>query len=178
MVQIGCIQTDFICVHKANNMKTVIAPIHISDEVLTSFSFVEFDRKEIDHALLLTEKRVYSDHDLLLLLSALNLLNAAIKTKEYKKQLSYRIIKGHATRVLCYLIKSDPKNLNARYWLNRAENCAYIEVGNVQFSFHQIPKNDIINNFCDSNKNVICNWRGIRLQHIAVPLFRYVNELK
>ncbi len=159
-------------------MKILIPTLHVSDTTLSSFNKADFDRNEIDYALSLTEKKVYSDNDLLLLLAALNLLNAAIKTKEYKKHLSYRVIKGHATRILCYLIRNNPRNLSARYWISLEENCAYIEVCNVQFSFHQIPKNETILNFCNSDQNVLCTWRGIRLQQIATPLFRHVKELQ
>jgi hypothetical protein len=52
----------------------------------------------------------YSEDDLFELLLSLNLLNAAIKSKTYKKRISYGLIKSRAAQLFELLIQNEIGN--------------------------------------------------------------------
>lgn len=125
-----------------------------------------------------TEMKVYDSFDMFCLLASLNLLNAAIKKNEFKKKVFYNDIKGHIARVISFCIKYNKSHLFEDFYINPEENCAYVRVFNLQFSFHNIGKNDVIQDFVDSKQNVIKTWDEIRLQPIAPIIFDLAIDLK
>ena len=58
----------------------------------------------IDEAKQYIQREVQSKNDVFIKLCSLNLLNAAIKDKEYKKELSYGYIKPRVSRLVKFLI--------------------------------------------------------------------------
>lgn len=102
-------------------------------------------------------------------LSALNLLNAAIKDKRWKHQLSYGFIKGHAAKLFEHWITSPIDDVKAYY--NETEGAVFFNVDGVVFSYHRIPFSDCIRSFIHSINNQPISWNGIRLQKIPVELF-------
>lgn len=105
-------------------------------------------------------------NQLFLVLAAINLLNAAIKKNEFKKELTYSFIKSKATMLLELLIEMDSLQ-NVSYFYNREEKCMYVKVYGVIFSFHHIAESEtILNNIQDE-----IEWEGIRLQKIAIEVY-------
>ncbi|MDA3808848.1 MAG: hypothetical protein PF518_00825 [Spirochaetaceae bacterium] len=113
----------------------------------------------------------YSEDDLFELLLSLNLLNAAIKSKTYKKRISYGLIKSRAAQLFELLIQNEIGNKNISFFINLIEKCAYVEMRGLQFSYHQISLKNIIKDFSLSEENIVKPWRGIRLQKIAAELY-------
>ena len=109
---------------------------------------------------------ISNTNQLFLVLAAINLLNAAIKKNEFKKDLTYSFIKSKAATLLELLIEMDPLQ-NVSYFYNREEKCMYVKVYGVIFSFHYITESEtILNNIQDE-----IEWEGIRLQKIAIEVY-------
>ena len=131
----------------------------------------EITDDEVSRAKLLACENVYSAGDVFLMLSSVNLLNAAVKRAAYKKVLHYGLIKGKATRLLVHLIRMDFTEYGIDLYINPAEKCAYVEIFGLQFSFHNIGLNDHLGAFAESDRNRIKPWKEIRLQRVAGELF-------
>ncbi|MEI7491335.1 MAG: hypothetical protein WCK92_08050 [Bacteroidota bacterium] len=119
----------------------------------------------------LINTNAYSTTEFFILLSSINLLNTAIKRPNYKNQLTYFFIKGHVSRLLNYLTSLDFNKYKLDFYINSIDQCAYIEIYNLQFSFHNININEKLNSFIISSHNRVKPWKGIRLQKIAGELF-------
>ena len=102
-------------------------------------------------------------------LSALNLLNSAIKDKRWKCQLSYGFIKGRATDLFEEWIANPVKGVKAYY--DGKERAVFFEVDGVVFSYHNIRLSDATRSFIKSAANRPIEWPVIRLQWIPVELF-------
>ncbi len=150
---------------------------HLPDTVLNANQEIISD--DVQLALEKISIKVHNKWDVLVLFSALNLLNAAIKNRQYKNRLSYQTIKGHATRIIGYCITAKSNKYLDEVFINKDENyCAYARCLGLQFSFHNIGKNDTINRFIDSPDNIIGSWDKIKLQPIASAIFRKAIELQ
>lgn len=128
-----------------------------SDEVLVN--------RAINFVLFLHPK---NEDEIFLLLCALNLLNAAVKTEPFKDKLSYDLIKTNAAKLVA--VVDSLKEDGISYYYNKEEFCLYYKVGNIVFSFHHVPLTSEILKASFSNS---ITWPGIRLQKIAVPLLNY-----
>lgn len=104
------------------------------------------------------------------LLSALNLLNAAIKTAWGKSLLSYNYIKGGAGLLFEYLSLSPVKGVQIYH--DRQHHVTYFRVMGVQMSFHYAPVSRHL-----SSGRPVQQWDGFRLQLIAVELFSLACSL-
>ncbi len=102
-------------------------------------------------------------------LSALNLLNSAIKDKRWKRQLSYGFIKGQAASLFNQWIAKPIQGVRAFY--NLEEGAVFFDVEGVVFSYHCIKLSDKVREFMRSESNRPIEWTGIRLQKIPVELF-------
>lgn len=102
-------------------------------------------------------------------LSALNLLNSAIKDKRWKHQLSYGFIKGRVSNLFEYWIANPVEGVKAYY--NSTERALFFEVDGVVFSYHNIRLSNTMRSFICSPSNCYIEWPGIRLQKIPVDLF-------
>lgn len=109
---------------------------------------------------------IYAKTDIFVYLCALNLLNAAIKTPEFKGKLSYSIIKPNAGRLIRDI--DNLKDASITYYYDQEEGCLYIKVEDVIFSFHQVPPTPEI---LKASFSKPIQWSGVRLQKIAQPLF-------
>lgn len=148
----------------------------VSDSVIAEYQKIDLEapiapisRASVDEAIKILRKlKIYRTRDVFLYLSAINLLNAAVKQAEYKNELSYGFIKGYvvlATRIIIARFQND----TIRYYYSTDEKCLYFEVFGVVFSFHNIYEDpQIIKTLTKAEKIV---WPGIRLQRIATPLF-------
>ena len=118
--------------------------------------------------------RIYNTKGLFYYLTAVNLLNAAIKRKEYKNKLRYSFIKGKVAVIVEYVIRRYTL-YNVNYYYSESESCIYRKVYDVVFSLHNIPTE--ILEYEDVGKQKKIEWSGIRLQRIAQPLFLLASEL-
>ena len=118
--------------------------------------------------------RIYNTKGLFYYLTAVNLLNAAIKRKEYKNKLRDSFIKGKVAVIVEYVIRRYTL-YNVNYYYSESESCIYRKVYDVVFSFHNIPTE--ILEYEDVGKQKKIEWSGIRLQRIAQPLFLLASEL-
>lgn len=142
---------------------------------LSEDSVLEISDDNVKAAIkVLRNYRIYNTKGLFYYLTAVNLLNAAIKRKEYKNKLRYSFIKGKVAVIVEYVIRRYTL-YNVNYYYSESENCIYIKVYDVIFSFHNIPTE--ILEYEDVGKQKKIEWSGIRLQRIAQPLFLLASEL-
>lgn len=113
-----------------------------------------------------------NEEELFLKLCSLNLLNAAIKTDSFKDNLSYDLIKSNAAKLVSVI--DGFKNKDISYYYNKEENCLYINIIGIVFSFHHVPLTSEILKASFANPIV---WPGIRLQKIARSLLNYAVKL-
>ena len=119
--------------------------------------------------------RAETPSELFHVISALNLLNAAIKRKEFKKRLSYGMIKGNVSRILHFLALGNAERLGAHISYNQQEKCVYIRMHQLQFSFHNVVLSPVLHSYF-SNQDGTTTWEGFRLQRIAGELFELAEE--
>lgn len=118
--------------------------------------------------------------DAFLVLCSLNLLNSAIKSKEYSTIIHYGGIKNNVSRVLKTIILNEKSKLVDNFWVDPAKNnCVYFDTFGFQFSFHSVIITDeVIQEFIHSKKNIMRDWKGVRMQFIAPELFQLANLKK
>ena len=142
---------------------------------LSEDSVLEISDDNVKAAMkVLRNYRIYNTKGLFYYLTAVNLLNAAIKRKEYKNKLRYSFIKGKVAVIVEYVIRRYTL-YNVNYYYSESESCIYRKVYDVVFSFHNIPTE--ILEYEDVGKQKKIEWSGIRLQRIAQPLFLLSSEL-
>lgn len=144
---------------------------------LTEKQVIDFENIEI--AWKNRNMEIKSIEDCFLLIASLNLLNSAIKDKSNRKIIHYGGIKQNVTRLFECLISNN--NLADDFWINTEENnCAYIKMYNLQFTFHNVEINNPLKEFAESQKNIVKPWEEIRLQKIANDIFVIAqrNKLK
>lgn len=124
-----------------------------------------------------------NNEELFQVVLSLNLINAALKMKEYKSKeknaiIHYGMLKPKVSKLLNYMLEIDTLEFNCDFYIDAANHCAYIEIAKLQFSFHNITITNKIQTFIDSKKNQPKEWKGIRLQKIAGELFDNFNNKK
>ena len=81
-----------------------------------------------------------SKKDVFMALCSLNLLNAAIKKKEYKKSLSYGFIKPHVSKLLIFCISHINEGYVDELYYASQEHCVYIRCYGIQLRVTQKPR--------------------------------------
>ena len=155
---------------------------YISDRVIEEYHKIDpdapaapIDRDDVFQAIqILRTLRIYRTREVFLYLSAINLLNAAIKQAEYKKELGYGFIKGTALLAAKIIITRYRYN-DIRYYYDMVDKCLYIDVYGVVFSFHNILEDPLIIETAAKSEKIV--WPEIRLQRIATPLFELAKSL-
>lgn len=130
--------------------------------------------KRLDDMIITEALGVATEHcedkdDFFRVLSALNLLNAAIKDKRWKSELSYGFIKGRVAQLFDQWIAHPVDDVKAYY--NEIEGAVFFDVDGVVFSYHRIGFSERIRSFIHSAANSPIEWAGVRLQNIPVELF-------
>ena len=134
-------------------------------------------RALIDEATQYIQRDVQSKNDVFITLCSLNLLNAAIKDKEYKKELSYGYIKPRVSRLVNFLAFHFENGYADELYYDAQSQCMYIRCYGIQFSFHNIIVTKEISVFANSEKNNPVEWDGIRLQPFAQDLFLLAKDV-
>lgn len=131
----------------------------------------------IDEAKQYIQRPIQDKRDAFLRLCSLNLLNAAIKKKEFKDSLSYGYIKPCVSRLVeCVISHTDDSYVDELYY-NSDQKCMYIRCYGIQFSFHNITVTEDISTFANSELNNPVEWDGIRLQPISKDLFLLAKDV-
>ncbi len=115
--------------------------------------------------------------DIFIILCSLNLLNAAIKEKEYKSSLSYGFIKPNVSKLVSFCVSHINEGYVEELYYSPQQHCVYIRCYGIQFSFHNIVETTEIKEFVGSKTNLPVEWDGIRLQFIADKLFLLATDL-
>ncbi len=131
----------------------------------------------IDEAKQYIQIDIQSRNDVFLKLCSLNLLNAAIKDKEYKKELSYAYIKPCVSNLVKSLIFHPENEYADELYYDPKGQCMYIRCYGIQFSFHNIIVTNEISTFANSELNIPVEWDGIRLQPISKELFLLAKDI-
>ncbi|WP_312994283.1 hypothetical protein [Chryseobacterium flavum] len=123
-----------------------------------------------------------NNRELFNILVAMNLINAALKRKEFKSKerdslIHYRMLKSRISR-LFHNIMDNRQRFDIDFYIDKEQRCAYIEIDNLQFSFHNIIIDKPLNVFINSPLNNPKPWKGVRLQKIAGELFDYTFDSK
>lgn len=131
----------------------------------------------IDEAKQYNQRDIKSKKDVFIKLCSLNFLNAMIKDKEYKKELSYAYIKPCVSKLVNFLVsKFENRNTDELYY-DAQTQCMYLRCYGIQFSFHNIIVTKEISVFANSEKNNPVEWDGIRLQPISKDLFLLAKDV-
>jgi len=123
----------------------------------------------ITEAISVATEHCETKDDYFRVLSALNLLNAAIKDRRWKAQLSYGFIKGRAAGLFDQWIAQHVEGVTAYY--NGKEGAVFFEIDGIVFSYHRIGFSDRIRKFIHTPDNKPIMWSGVKLQRIPVELF-------
>jgi len=123
----------------------------------------------ITEALGVAIERCVDRDDFFRVLSTLNLLNAAIKDKRWKHNLSYVFINGRAAQIFEQWIINPVCGVRAFY--NKQEGVVFFELDGAVFSYHRIRFSERIRSFIRSEANKPIEWNGARSQKIPVELF-------
>lgn len=110
----------------------------------------------------------------------MNLINAALKRKEYKSNekdalVYYGLLKPYVSKLFNNILDNRQK-FEIDFYINHQENCAYIEIEGLQFSFHSIAIDESLKTFISSPLNNPKPWKSIRLQKIAGALFDWITK--
>ncbi|UKB81294.1 hypothetical protein [Chryseobacterium sp. MEBOG07] len=114
--------------------------------------------------------------ELFSVICSMNLINAAIKNKKFQEQVYYGMLKPKVSQLLIYIIENETFKSEVQFYIEKADRCAYIEINNLQFGFHNITIDKKLQNFIESPDNNPKPWKGIRLQKIAGELFNYAID--
>lgn len=148
----------------------------ISEDIIKLYDQLEGDESQpidgsiVDEAISVINNRSAIDsNSLFLLLSALNLLNAAVKTEKHKSKLYYGFIKSKVSKIADVIIQDPASFASTSLFYDSVQKCMYFEVFGVIFSFHQIFETKLIKNV--ASKNTPIQWTGVRLQRIAQRVY-------
>lgn len=123
----------------------------------------------------LIKKLPQSTKELFQILCSMNLINAALKSKEFNDEIYYGMLKPKVSMLLEYIIENN-SDFTIEIYVDDSKYCAYIELYNLQFSFHNISIGEKLKGFIKSPLNKPVNWKGLRLQKIAGELFEYSKK--
>ena len=128
---------------------------------------------QIIHSKEIISNNPTSTHQLFQILCAMNLINAALKKREFKKEVYYGMLKPKVSKLLKFILENNIIKFDIEFYIDQLDHCAYIEVYGLQFSFHNITIDEKLKEFINSSQNKPKIWKGIRLQNIAGELFDY-----
>ena len=140
-----------------------------------AFFIMRITVENIERAKRILRKMPTSELQMFRYLSALNLLNAAVKQTEHSGIIQYKNFKCKIEDLLRYFLRNKDVKLCESFEYNPMEKIVYITCFNVQFSFHYElrPNNEYLIIFNNNSK-----WCGIRLQPIAEQLFLKALNIK
>ena len=124
-----------------------------------------------------------NDKDLFHSLCCINLINAYLSRQRNGKQQSVKdnklfrnmySFKAYLSDILSERIKD--KNFSAPIYIDK--NQIIVEINGFQFSFHNIPLNETLQTYEESEENKSIEWSGKKLQPIAPLLLKYSRAVR
>ena len=106
-------------------------------------------------------------------LTALNLLNTAVKLPWGALMVTYDYIKGFAACLFTALAYTQLPGVSI-YW-DRQDDVAYFRIYGVQISFHHVTRLADFAGVLPLVNHEPQQWDGLRLQRVSVELFRMAN---
>jgi hypothetical protein len=154
--------------NEINYPKNIEYEIHKTDlmEALGTLKIIPKDESDFFHSL-----------------CCMNLINAYLSSKKKTKQPSSKdsklfrymySFKSYLSNILTQCIMS--KNLSVPIYIEK--NLVMVEAYGFQFSFHNVPLNDVLEAYKDSEANRKMEWKGKRLQPIAPLLLKYSRAIR
>lgn len=135
------------------------------------------NREQVLQSKKIINRKPSTAKELFLILSAMNLINAAIKTKNFTGEIHYGMLKQHLSKLLEYILENEKPKFDIQIYIDRPQNCVFIDMYDLQFSFHNITIYERLQNFINSPHNKPTVWKKIPLQKIAGELFNYALEI-
>lgn len=150
-------------------LEELIATIKSIDE--TNDQVLEVEDAKL--ALRLSNLNVVDTQSVLLFFAAMNFLNAYVKKPDadphYHKRYKF---KNDVARVLESIVQYPITGVS----VFKAPDVTYVSVGGLQFSFHNLEKAEILTSYQQSDKNIVQEWTGLRLQPAAKQVLDYALE--
>ena len=142
-------------------------------QTLENMNEAEICESQAQKAYLNTLMKIQNAYDLFYYLASINLLNAYVKKDYASKDFKHNYIFNlNLANTLENIVKKNFENV--KIYID--SDVVYIDIFNVQFSFHNIKYSTILNNYKLSSKNKVQVWKGIRLQSIASELYDIVEN--
>ena len=119
--------------------------------------------------------------DVLVYLSASTFLNACAKLPEYKKNKGflYGLVKPNISRLIHYLIEDCDERLYDELGFKSEEDlsiCVYIRCLGVQFSYHSITMDEVLNTYAQSIDNNPGNYDAEYKQPMSYSLYYLARQ--
>jgi hypothetical protein len=153
---------------------------NMCNELLEIIELTKLDefKTTITHGQIIQAKNIINEapestEHLLLILCSMNLINAAIKTKEFNDEIYYGMLKPKISKLLISILEDRNAELEVEFFIHELQQCTYIEIYDLQFGFHNITIYKELKDFINSPLNKAVTWKAIRLQKIAGELFEY-----
>lgn len=80
--------------------------------------------------------------------------------------------------LLNYISDVKFSEFDCDFYIDESKKCAYIEIYELQFSFHNIFITEKLQTFIDSELNKPKLWKGVQLQEIAGELLTIIIDKK
>lgn len=142
-------------------------------QTLENMNEAEICESKAQKAYLNTLMKIKNEYDLFYYLASINLLNAYVKKDYASKDFKHNYIFNlNLANTLENIVKKNFENV--KIYID--SDVVYIDIFNVQFSFHNIKYSTILNNYKLSSKNKVQVWKGIRLQSISSELYDIVEN--
>lgn len=148
-----------------------------------SISEYEILKSDIMEALSVMKIDVANAYDAFYFFAAMNLMNAWLNRKKKSEMLMRKeeklfnnmyFFKTYVQKAITDLIINNITDVKMCF----EKDLVIVEIFEFQFSFHNIPSNQIISEYIESNKNRLIEWSGKRLQPIAPLILNYARIIK
>lgn len=130
----------------------------------------------VDNILKYSSIEPKTENEMLVCLSALTLLNALVKIKEYEGIVTYNQIKPQVAKLINYVLAHPELKLVDEVYIDGPKhetNCLYVRCLGVQFSYHGIKIYGLLRDFKYSMDNIYMVYDQIRKQPRAFGIFKF-----
>ena len=133
----------------------------------------ELEVEDAKLAMRLTHLSVIDTQSAMLFFAAMNFLNAYVKKPDADLHFHKRyLFKFDVTRVLEAILQNPINGVS----IYLAPDVTYVNVGGLQFSFHNLEQTEILTTYQQSEKNNVQEWTGLRLQPAAKQVLDYALQ--
>lgn len=119
-----------------------------------------------------------SKRECFLKFATLNMMNALVKTDEYKGVVKYWQIKPKVYELVKMILETGHKEYFDSIYFDKNEKCIYIVIYSLQFSYHNVT----FDGLNDDDKNYITSypqtWEGLRLQPVSEAIYNKALEIQ